>query len=102
MQPRRVYKSVPTSTGDLPSHHRDAFSSHFSYSPEGWTTAFASMSECFVPQYSAHTMSNSPACVALNHNVVYRPGTTSIFVRNAGMNKLWMTSSDIIVSLIFR
>ncbi len=36
--------------------------------------------------------------VGRNQTCEYRPGTTSCFVRKAGTKKLWITSSEVIVS----
>ena len=41
--------------------------------------------ECLVPQYSAQNRWYVPGFVAVNHSVLYRPGMTSAFTRNAGM-----------------
>jgi hypothetical protein len=48
-----------------------------------------------VPQYSAQKMWYCPTFVALNHVSVIVPGIASRFTRNAGSEKAWMTSSEV-------
>src|ERR1017187_9815244 len=60
------------------------------------------MPEWRLPQYLAQKRGDLPGLLAVNQRVEYLPGTTSDLVRNAGTKKLWITSSDVMVSFTAR
>ena len=47
------------------------------------------------PQNSAHCPRYSPGSSAWNHMLVVLPGTTSILPASLGIQKLWITSSEV-------
>src|SRR5215212_9062711 len=98
VHPRDSNSIRPASSGGIVFVQSFVSSSHFWNSSIVCTTTLVSIVECRCPQYSAQYTSNSPVSVALNHSRLYRPGTTSFFTRNAGMKKLWITSSELVTS----
>src|SRR5690606_40391468 len=72
--------------------------SHCSKPPGGCTMTLVNMSECDVPQYSAHSIGYSPGTVAWNQTSEKRPGTASIFTRKFGIQKLCSTSTALITT----
>src|SRR4029434_7224668 len=61
--------------------------SHSWYCVGGRAMTWPRMREWLVPQYSAQNKWYTPGLLASNHIVVYRPGTTSILIRNAGTHE---------------
>ncbi len=57
---------------------------HSRYSFSGTTLTLPSMYEWFIPQYSAHSISNTPIFVVWNHIWFVLPGMQSSFVLKAG------------------
>ena len=52
------------------------------------------MTECPSPHSSAQTTGKSPFVLGVTRSSVLTPGTASIFIRKAGTQKSWITSSD--------
>ncbi len=100
-----VYMSFPTSAGGracfVPSAAVTVVPSSSTWSrylSASSTMTFDSMFECDCPQNSAQNTLDSPVCVAVNHSVAYRPGSTSCLMRKSGMKNEWMTSCDCMMS----
>ena len=57
------------------------------------------MAEWPIPHSSAQTTGYWPTVLGVARRCVEMPGTASIFRRNAGTQKSWITSSDLTVKL---
>ena len=66
-------------------------------SNSAWLTTLTlnSIREWSTPQSSAHLPAKVPSRFGVTSNLFSRPGTMSIFMRNAGIQNEWMTSGEV-------